>query len=100
MAILVEQVFPAAITMQLIDAVTDEMDVDTHLPAGVVVHVHYEKDGRVRTVDVWESAETFQKFSELTLQPAIGKVAAARGIDLSQAGEPEVVITEVHRLVR
>ena len=100
MAILVEQVFPAAVTMQMIDAVTDEMDVDTHLPAGVLVHVHYEKDGRVRGVDVWESAEAFQRFTELTLQPTIGRVAAAQGIDLGQAGEPEVSITEVHRLVR
>jgi hypothetical protein len=32
-AILVELVFPAALTMEVIDAVTDEMDVDTHLPA-------------------------------------------------------------------
>ncbi len=99
MAILVEQVFPAAVTMQMIDAVTDEMDVDAHLPAGALVHVHYEKDGRVRGVDVWESAEAFQRFTELTLQPAIGRVAAAQGIDLVEAGEPEVSITEVHRLV-
>jgi hypothetical protein len=36
-AILVELVFPAAITMEVIDAVTDEMDVDTHLPAGGIL---------------------------------------------------------------
>jgi hypothetical protein len=29
----------------------------------------------------------------------MGKVAAARGIDLSQVGEPETSITEIHRLV-
>ena len=83
----------------MIDAVTDEMDVDTHLPAGGILHVHYEKDGRVHGVDVWESAEALQKFMESTLQPAMGKVAAAHGVDLSQAGEPEMSITEVHRLV-
>jgi hypothetical protein len=99
-AVLVELVFPAAIPIEMIDAVTDEMDVDTHVPAGAILHVHYEKAGRVHAVDVWESAEAFQKFTELTLQPAIGKVAAARGIDLSQAGSPETSITEVHRLVR
>jgi hypothetical protein len=86
-------------TMEMIDAVTDEMDVDTHLPAGAIVHVHYEQDGRVHGVDVWESAEAYQKFAESTLQPAMGKVAAARGIDMSQMGEPESSITEVHRLV-
>lgn len=51
-------------------------------------------------VDVWESAETLQAFMESTLQPTMGKVAAAHGIDLSQAGGPEMSITEVHRLVR
>lgn len=99
MAILVENVFPAAITIELIDAVTDEMDVDAHVPASAILHVHYLKDGRVHGVDVWESAEAFQSFAELTLRPALGKVAAAHGVDLSQAGEPETSITEVHRLV-
>ncbi len=99
MAVLIESVFPAAITIEVIDAVTDEMGVDAQLPAGAIVHVHYEKDGRVHGVDVWESAEYFQTFAESTLQPAMGKVAAAHGIDLSTAGEPETVITEVHRLV-
>jgi hypothetical protein len=65
-AILVELVFPAAMTIEVIDAVTDEMDVDTRLPAGAILHVHYEKDGRVHGVDVWESAEAFQKFVEST----------------------------------
>jgi hypothetical protein len=85
--------------MEVIDAVTDEMYVDTHLPAGGILHLHYEKDGRARGVDVWESAETLQTFMESTLQPTMGKVCAAHGIDLSQAGEPEMLITEVHRLV-
>ena len=99
MAVLVEVVFPAAITIDVIDAVTDEMDVDTQIPAGAISHVHYEKDGRVHGVDVWESAEAFQAFAESTLQPATAKVAAAHGIDLSQAGEPAISITEVHRVV-
>ncbi len=59
----------------------------------------YEKDGRVHGVDVWESAEALQKFMESTLQPTMGKIAAAHGVDLSQAGEPEMSVTEVHRLV-
>ena len=99
MAVLAELVFPAAFTIEMIDAVTDEMGVDAQVPAGAIVHVHCEKDGRVHGVDVWESAEAFQKFTESTLQPTMGKVAAAHGVGLSQAGEPEMSITEVHRLV-
>ena len=99
MAVLVEFVSPAAITIEIIDAAADEMDVDAHLPAGAITHVHYEKDGRAYGVGVWESAAAFHTFSESTMQPAIAKVAVARGIDLSQAGEPEISITEVRRLV-
>jgi len=99
MAVLVEVVFPASFTVEVLDAVTDEMDVDNNLPAGGISHVHYEKNGRVHGVDVWESAEAFQAFAQSSLQPATAKVAAAHGIDLSQAGEPEISITEVHRVV-
>jgi hypothetical protein len=53
-AVLIESVFPAALTIEVIDAVTDEMGVDAQLPAGAIMHVHYEKDGRVHGVDVWE----------------------------------------------
>jgi hypothetical protein len=98
-AIILQQVFPVAVTTELLDAVTDEMGVDTDMPAGGIMHTHFEQDGRVHVVDVWESAEAFQEFAESRLQPALGRVAAARGIDLSQVGEPETSITEIHRLV-
>jgi hypothetical protein len=100
MAVLIENVFPVGVTNELLDAVTDEMGVDTELPPGGIVHVHFEKDGRAHGVDVWESVEAHQTFVETTLLPAMGKVAVARGLDPSKMGEPEVTITEVHRLVR
>ena len=46
MTVLIEDVFPAGVTVELLDAVTDEMGVDAHLPAGGILHVHFEKDGR------------------------------------------------------
>ena len=85
---------------ELLDAVTDEMGVDGNLPPGGVLHVHFEKDGRAHGVDVWDSVEAYQQFVESTLMPAMGKLAAAQGLDSSKMGEPEVTITEVHRLVR
>jgi hypothetical protein len=97
--VLVEFVFPAVITIDVVEAATDEMDVEAHLPAGAVTHVHYERDGRAHGVGVWQSAKAFHTFAESTMQPAIEKVCLARGIDLSQAGEPEISITEVRRLV-
>ena len=99
MAVLIEDVFPVGVTVELLDAVTDEMGVDAQLPPGGIVHVHFEKDGRAHGVDVWESVEEFEQFVESTLLPAMGKVAAAQGLDPSKMGEPEVTITQVHRLV-
>jgi len=64
------------------------------------MHVHFEKDGRAHGVDLWGSVEAYEKFVQSTRMPAMGKVAAARGLDPSKMGEPEVTITEVHRLVR
>ena len=100
MVVLIENVFPVGVTNELLDAVTDEMGVDAKLPPGGVLHVHFERDGRAYGVDVWDSVEAHQQFVESTLMPAMGKVAAARGLDPSKMGEPEVTVTEVHRIVR
>ena len=86
-------------TNELLDAVTDEMGVDTELPSGGFVHVYFERDGRAHGVDVWDSVEAYEQFVQSTLLPAMGKVAVARGLDPSKIGEPEVTATEVHRLV-
>jgi hypothetical protein len=99
MAILVQNVFPVEVTIALIDAVTDDMGVDSEVPPGAVMHVHFERDGLVHAVDVWESPEAYQQFVESTLLPTMGKVAAAQGLDISKVGPPETSITEVHRLV-
>jgi hypothetical protein len=99
MAVLIEDVFPVGVTIELLDAVTDEMGLDAKLPPGGIVHVHFEKDGLAHCVDVWDSVETYEQFVQSTLMPAMGKVAAARGLDPSKIGEPEVTIAEVHRLV-
>lgn len=100
MAVLIEDVFPVGLTIELLDAVTDELGIDAKLPPGGIVHVHFEKDGLAHGVDVWDSVEAHEQFVQSTLMPAMEKVAAARGLDLSKMGEPEVTITEVHRLVR
>jgi hypothetical protein len=99
MAVLIENVFPVGVTNEILDAATDEMGVDAEIPPGAILHVHFEKDGRAHGVDVWDSVEAYQQFVQSTLMPAMGKVTAARGLDPSKMGEPEVTITQVHRLV-
>jgi hypothetical protein len=100
MAVLIEDVFPVGIAIELLDALTDELGADAGLPPGGIVHVHFEKDGLAHGVDVWESVEAHDQFVQSTLMPAMAKVARARGLDPSRMGEPEVTITEVHRVVR
>ncbi|MCU1599344.1 MAG: hypothetical protein JWO22_53 [Frankiales bacterium] len=100
MAVIVKQVMPAVVPMDMIEAVTKEMDVDSSPPPGMLVHTHYEQDGRIHIMDVWESRQAHQEFVEARLLPAMGKVAANQGFDLEAAGPPDTVITDVHRVVR
>jgi hypothetical protein len=99
-AVIMQQVMPAGVPIDMIDAVTEEMGADASPPDGMIVHTHFEKDGRVHIVDVWESADAHQSFVETRLMPAMAKVAAARSFDLEAAGPPETALTEVHRVVR
>jgi hypothetical protein len=100
MPILFTQVMPVAVPIEMLDAVTEEMGVDKAPPDGLIVHTHFEKDGRAHIVDVWESAEAQQRFADTRLNNAMEKVAANRGFDLTQGGQPEIEITTVHRMVR
>ena len=84
----------------LLDAVTDEMGVDAGLSTRRDHARALRKDGRAHGIDVWDSVEACEQFVQSTLMPAMGKVAVARGPDPSKMGEPEVTITEIHRLVR
>jgi hypothetical protein len=100
MTILFEQDMPAGVPMELVDAVTEEMGVDKNPPEGLIVHVDFEKDGHVHIVDVWDSEQAYQQFLDTRLNPAVAKVAAARGLDMSQMPEPENHITTVHGMIR
>ena len=99
MAVIFQQTLPLGVPIDMLDAVADEMDVDNDPPDGLIVHTHFEKDGHVQVLDVWQSAEHHDKFTESRLMPAMGKVAAARGFDLPQ-GQADASVTEVHRVVR
>jgi hypothetical protein len=99
MAVIVQQEMPAGVPISMLDAVTDEMGVETDPPEGLIVHTHYEKDGHIHIFDVWESVELHDKFAESRLMPAMGKIAAASGFELPGT-QPQSAVTEVHRLVR
>ena len=52
----------------------------------------FDSDGSLRVVDVWDSAEDFQRFADERLMPGL----AAAGL-LEGRGEPEVSFSPLHR---
>jgi hypothetical protein len=79
MAVLMRQTMPEGVSVDMLDAVTEEMGVRENPPDGLVVHVHFEEDGRAQVVDVWDSPEAYQRFADERLMPAMQKVAEQHG---------------------
>jgi len=99
MPIVMYQKMPPEATIEMIEAVTNEMDVRTLPPNGLIVHTAVDMGGRLTIIDVWESQDDFEEFSKARLGPAFAAVAERMGIDMSQAAEPETQILEVLSIV-
>lgn len=98
MAVLLQQVMPEGVDSGMLDEVSAEMGVEGDPPTGLIVHVHYMKDGRAHVVDVWESAQKFHDFEQNRLVPAIQKVMERRGAPMG--GPPDTSIIEVDGVVK
>jgi len=61
---------------------------DREVPVGAKLHVAGFSDGGLNVLDVWESAEAFQAFSDQRLAPAVQEI----GIQ----GEPDVRFYPMH----
>lgn len=99
MAVILQQTMPEGISLEMLDHVTDEMNVDSNPPNGMLFHVHFEQDGRSRVIDVWESQEAFETFRAERLMPAIQAVAQRQGMD-GPPEQPEESILSVHCILR
>ena len=74
------------------DRVIEKMGLtDGTPPPGALYHVAGEVEGGFRVVDVWESAEQFQKFAD----EQIGPFAGEEGFP-----PPEVSMWEVHNTMQ
>jgi hypothetical protein len=100
MTVIMQLTMPEGMTLELLDEVSRQMGVETDPPAGLVVHTHFEEGGQVRVVDLWDSQEAYQSFAETTLMPAMQKVAAEQGLDMTQAPQQEPTFLPVHGLVK
>jgi hypothetical protein len=68
----------------------------------MIIHTHYEQDGKVHVFDIWEQESDYRHFAEKRLGPAMSTVAERQGVapppPADAASEP--VIAEAHRVVR
>jgi len=99
MPVVLYQKMPPEATLEMIEAVTNEMDVRSLPPNGLIVHTVVNVGGRLTIIDVWESQDDWQKFADGRLGPAFATVSQRMGVDLSQAAEPETQILEVLSVV-
>ncbi len=88
MAVVLLQEF-AGVPPEFITKVHEELDPEGNPPEGLIVHTAVEMNGQVRVVDVWESRESFERFEEQRLRPAIGAVAQRENV------EPQPPTTEL-----
>jgi hypothetical protein len=72
------------------DAVRKHVDWEDNKPAGSMFHVVSFNPSGMRVVDVWESAEHFQRFVEQRLMPGVQAVGVK--------GEPKTAILPTHRI--
>jgi hypothetical protein len=100
MTVVLPHTMPGDTRLEMLAEVTALMGVEASPPAGLVVHTHVVRDGRVRVIDVWDSGSDYDAFHDHTLVPAMEKVASDHGVDLSQGPQPETVVTTVAGLVR
>jgi hypothetical protein len=88
----------AVVVIQEFDATLEEYDqvnekLGGSIPEGGIVHAGIDLGGgRMKVVDVWASADAYQRFVQERLIPAIAEVNP----DAPQAPEPE--IHEIHDL--
>jgi hypothetical protein len=77
------------ITLDLYEQAREKVGWEREFPVGGISHVAWMADDGLRVVDVWESAEDFERFGMERLMPV---VAGELGVE----SQPEVTITPAH----
>ena len=96
MAVAVIQEFPA--TLEQYDQVNEKLDPENNPPEGLILHSGGDTGGgKIKVVDIWESADAFQKFLDGPLGAAVVEVM---GPPPEGAEPPPIEIVELHDLVK
>ena len=77
-----------AVAPEQYDAAREKVSWEVDVPQGAILHVPWFAHGGMRVLDLWESAEDFQRFVDDRLMPAVQEI----GIQ----GEPRVEINPLH----
>jgi len=96
MAVMVTQEFPASVEQY--DHVNEKLDVESNPPEGLILHAGADiGGGKMKVVDIWESADAWQSFLDNRLGPAVVEVM---GPPPEGAEQPPTEIHELHDLVK
>jgi hypothetical protein len=83
---------------EMYDAVNAKLG--SEVPDGLIVHTAGRNEhGELQIIDVWESREAHDRFTQGRLWDAIKAVASERGMDADQAPEARRVFYEAHSLM-
>ena len=85
---------PPTVTAQIYDAVTEQLDIATKHPLGLMLHAAGKVDGSWQIVEVWYSEEYAQRFDLDRLVPAIAAVTGR-----PPPGDAPMIGFEVHTAI-
>jgi len=78
----------AEVTKQQYDAVRKEVNWEGNTPKGAKYHVAWFAPDGLHVIDIWDSAQDFQRFMETRLAAGVQKIGVK--------GEPKVEFHETH----
>jgi len=94
--VMVTQEFPASVEQY--EQVNEKLHVESNPPEGLILHAGADiGGGKMKVVDIWESADAWQSFLDNRLGPAVVEVM---GPPPEGAEQPPIEIHELHDLVK
>jgi hypothetical protein len=73
--------------------------IGDQVPKGLLVHLVFERDGGLEFIDVWESAQDWERFQAEQLGPAVAAVQGGRDAGAAPAPVASTPIEVVDLLV-
>ena len=82
---------------EMYDKVNEKVGLSGNEPEGLIAHTIGQDDaGKWRIVDVWESREAYDRFTEERLRPALEATFKENGIDIADAPDPTSYVYETY----